>query len=50
VEYDGTVRSGEKVVQFVYGEDGIDPTKSNYGKSVNVQKIVQDVIEKHGSG
>jgi len=50
VEYDGTVRSGEKVVQFIYGEDGIDPTKSDYGKSVNVQKIVQNVIEKHGSG
>src|SRR5208337_4056534 len=50
VQYDGTVRSGEKVVQFVYGEDGIDPTKSDYGKSVNVQKIVQSVIEKHRSG
>ena len=50
VQYDGTVRSGEKVAQFVYGEDGIDPTKSEYGKSVNVQKIVQSVIEKHRSG
>jgi DNA-directed RNA polymerase subunit A' len=50
VQYDGTVRSGEKVAQFVYGEDGIDPTKSDYGKSVNVQKIVQSVIEKHRSG
>jgi len=50
VEYDGTVRSGDKVVQFVYGEDGIDPTKSDYGKSVNIQKIVQRVVEKHGSG
>jgi DNA-directed RNA polymerase subunit A' len=49
VEYDGTVRSGEKVVQFVYGEDGIDPTRSDYGKSVNVHKIVQNVIEKRES-
>jgi DNA-directed RNA polymerase subunit A' len=49
VEYDGTVRAGEKVVQFVYGEDGIDPTRSDYGKSVNVHKIVQNVIEKRES-
>jgi DNA-directed RNA polymerase subunit A' len=49
VEYDGTVRAGEKVVQFVYGEDGIDPTRSDYGKSVNVQKIVHNVIEKRES-
>jgi DNA-directed RNA polymerase subunit A' len=49
VEYDGTVRAGEKVVQFVYGEDGIDPTRSDYGKSVNVHKIVQNVLEKRES-
>jgi DNA-directed RNA polymerase subunit A' len=49
VEYDGTVRSGEKLVQFVYGEDGIDPARSDYGKSVNVHKIVQNVIEKRES-
>jgi DNA-directed RNA polymerase subunit A' len=49
VEYDGTVRAGEKLVQFVYGEDGIDPTRSDYGKSVNVHKIVQNVIEKRES-
>jgi DNA-directed RNA polymerase subunit A' len=46
VRYDGTVRSGDKVVQFVYGEDGIDPTKSEYGKSINVHKIAQSVIER----
>jgi len=33
-----------------YGEDGIDPTKSEYGKSVNVQKIVQSVIENTEAG
>ncbi len=46
VVYDGTVRSGEKVIQFVYGEDGIDPTKSDYGKSVNVKRIIQSVTGK----
>jgi DNA-directed RNA polymerase subunit A' len=50
VEYDGTVRAGDKVVQFVYGEDGIDPTKSDYGKSVNVHRIAQSVIEKRENG
>jgi DNA-directed RNA polymerase subunit A' len=50
VEYDGTVRAGDKVVQFVYGEDGIDPTKSDYGKSVNVHRIAQGVIEKRENG
>lgn len=31
VEYDFTVRNGEGgVVQFLYGEDGLDPTKSAY--------------------
>mmetsp|Transcript_13888 Transcript_13888/g.20498 ORF Transcript_13888/g.20498 Transcript_13888/m.20498 type:complete len:1731 (+) Transcript_13888:197-5389(+) len=31
VEYDFTVRNGEGgVVQFLYGEDGLDPTKSPY--------------------
>lgn len=49
VEYDGSVRSGDKVVQFVYGEDGVDPTKSNYGTSVNVHKIIQNVLDKQGS-
>jgi len=46
VVYDGTVRSGEKVIQFIYGEDGIDPTKSDYGKSVNVRRIIQSVTGK----
>jgi DNA-directed RNA polymerase subunit A' len=32
VEYDGTVRdSRDKVVQFLAGEDGIDPAKSYNG-------------------
>ncbi|MFQ6130087.1 MAG: DNA-directed RNA polymerase subunit A', partial [Candidatus Hadarchaeaceae archaeon] len=42
VEYDGTVRDDRgAVVQFVYGEDGVDPAHSDNGKAVNVEKIIE---------
>lgn len=45
VKYDGTVReTGGTIVQFIYGEDGVDPSKSDYGKSVNVRRIVESVV------
>ena len=44
VEYDGTVRSAYgELVQFKYGEDGVDPKNTSFGKAVNVERI----IEKH---
>lgn len=44
VKYDGTVRETRGViVQFEYGEDGVDPMKSDYGEGVNVQHIVDTV-------
>lgn len=44
VKYDGTVReTRDVIVQFQYGEDGIDPMKSDYGEGVNVQHIVETV-------
>ena len=44
VEYDGTVRNplGE-IVQFKYGEDGVDPAKSDHGKAVNVGRLIEQV-------
>lgn len=40
VEYDGTVRDSRKrIVQFLAGEDGIDPAKSD-GGHVNIDKII----------
>jgi len=43
VEYDGTVRDASgKIVQFEYGEDGIDVSKSENGK-INVQTIIESV-------
>ncbi|MBM3200493.1 hypothetical protein FJZ53_06145 [Candidatus Woesearchaeota archaeon] len=43
VEYDGTVRDANKmVVQFNYGEDGIDISKSE-GGTINIKRIIKDV-------
>ena len=43
VEYDGTVRdSNSNIVQFSYGEDGIDVAKSENG-TIDVEKIVKEV-------
>lgn len=40
VEYDGTVRNSiGDIVQFTYGEDGIDPSKSDHGVAVNVSQL-----------
>ncbi len=50
VEYDGTVREQTSgvLVQYRYGEDGIDPTKSYRGKAVDVKRILKEVIEEVG--
>jgi len=46
VENDGTVRhSGGLIIQFLYGEDGVDPTRSIGGKAVDVDRIINDVKE-----
>jgi len=43
VEYDETVRdAANKIIQFSYGEDGIDVSKSEKG-IVNVKRIIQEV-------
>jgi DNA-directed RNA polymerase subunit A' len=44
VEYDGTVRdSGRKIIQFIPGEDGLDPSKIQKG-GINVRKIANDIF------
>ncbi|MHA1861421.1 MAG: hypothetical protein ACTSVM_03930 [Candidatus Ranarchaeia archaeon] len=49
VEYDGTVRNAEgRIVQMEFGEDGVDPSKSDHGKAVNVDIIVEKVLAKEG--
>jgi len=43
IEYDGTVRDAEKtIIQFKYGDDGIDVAKSD-GGSVNIKKIISQI-------
>ncbi|MFH2021278.1 MAG: DNA-directed RNA polymerase subunit A' [archaeon] len=45
VEYDGTVRNAsKKIIQFKYGEDDIDVSKSEGGK-INVNRIIESVME-----
>lgn len=43
VEYDFTVRdASNKIIQFAYGEDGLDVSKTQGGQ-LNIQQIVNDV-------
>ncbi|XRH76118.1 MAG: DNA-directed RNA polymerase subunit A' [Candidatus Methanosuratincola verstraetei] len=50
VEYDLTVRGTDgSIIQFKYGEDGVDPAKSDHGKAVNVEKIIERVVKAGGS-
>ncbi len=44
LEYDSTVRdSAGDIIQFRYGEDGVDPAKSDHGKAVNVIRLIEQV-------
>lgn len=44
VEYDNTVRDARgNIVQFEYGEDGIDPAKSDHGKAVNIKGLIERI-------
>ncbi len=43
IEYDSTVRDAEKkIIQFKYGDDGIDISKSD-GGSINIKKIIAQI-------
>ena len=45
VEYDGTVRDDRgAIIQFAYGEDGIDPSRTDNGRAVNIEKIIGRVM------
>ncbi len=42
LEYDGTVRDPHgNIIQYLYGEDGIDPAKSDHGEAVNISRIIE---------
>ena len=41
LEYDGTVRDTHgHLIQFLYGEDGIDVAKSDHGEAFNVNRLI----------
>ena len=42
LEYDSTVRDPHgNIIQYLYGEDGIDPAKSDHGEVVNISRIIE---------
>ncbi|HEY7109453.1 MAG TPA: DNA-directed RNA polymerase subunit A' [Nitrososphaeraceae archaeon] len=42
IEYDQTVRDPHgNVIQYLYGEDGIDPAKSDHGEAVNISRLIE---------
>jgi DNA-directed RNA polymerase subunit A' len=42
VEYDLTVRDPHgRVIQFLYGEDGVDPAKSDHGRPINLDRLIE---------
>ena len=44
VKPDGTVRDNNgKIIQILYGEDGIDPAKSDYGKVADIDGIIENM-------
>jgi len=50
VEYDLTIRDPEGgIIQFKYGEDGVDVSKSDHGLAVNVKRLVE-IIKTTDSG
>jgi len=47
VKYDGTVKETRgMIVQFKYGEDGVDASRRDYASSDNVKRIIKSVLWK----
>lgn len=45
IEYDQTVRDPHgNIIQYLYGEDGIDPAKSDHGEAVNISRLLGNEI------
>jgi len=44
VEYDSTVRDSRgNIIQVRYGEDGVDTAKSDHGKAVNIDRLIERI-------
>lgn len=49
VRPDGTVRDNRGVIiQTMYGEDRVDPAKSDYGKVVDIDRVIEEIRIKSG--
>jgi DNA-directed RNA polymerase subunit A' len=50
VEFDGSVRMSDtrKIVQFLYGEDGVDPGKSDHGRPFVPRIVIEQVLSETG--
>jgi DNA-directed RNA polymerase subunit A' len=45
VKQDGTVRNtADTIIQFKYGEDGVDPTRTIQGNAIDVDEILLEVL------
>jgi DNA-directed RNA polymerase subunit A' len=45
VEYDGSARLPDgTIIQFRYGEDMVDPARSDHGLPVNIDRIIERVV------
>src|SRR6266542_1479570 len=50
VKEDGTVRNtADTIIQFRFGEDGVDPSRSVQGRAVDIDDILQKVLKKLGA-
>lgn len=48
VEYDGTVRNATgSIIQFKYGDDFIDPAKSEHGDAVNIDAMLESITSQY---
>jgi DNA-directed RNA polymerase subunit A' len=45
VKQDGTVRNtADTIIQFKYGEDGVDPSRTIRGKAIDMDEILLEVL------
>jgi len=45
VDYDRTIKNtAGRIIQFIYGEDGVDPTKSDRGSAVDLKAVFHNVL------
>ena len=50
VRYDGTVKETRgMIVQFQYGEDGVDASRRDYASTDNVKRIIKSVLRKESA-